>query len=267
MNKKQLFQTNEKLFSLLDTNKKEIEILNKKLNELNTLLKAKDFEIEELKKQNGIKKELHPNSVHFENSDLKPNLKNTFNDFESEDTFADIKDIKENIEDIKDIKDILTENIQTEQVTDLKEEVKSEIYETNKQDETDKTEEPIENNNTNTFSANNDTFKKIEKLSDSAISLKSCSLLPEKYVAETISKVSYKAALIYNELKTDSNISKEYANELLTLTLGKIELFKSSAYELLNQNLNPESLSENLKALEAETVNFLSDIHLKINNL
>lgn len=267
MNKKQLFQTNEKLFSLLDTNKKEIEILNKKLNELNTLLKAKDFEIEELKKQNGIKKELQPNSVHFENSDLKPNFKNTFNDFESEDTFADIKDIKENIEDIKDIKDILTENIQTEQVTNLKEEVKSEIYETNKQDKTDKTEEPIKNNNTNTFSANNDTFKKIEKLSDSAISLESCSLLPEKYVAETISKVSYKAALIYNELKTDSNISKEYANELLTLTLGKIELFKSSAYELLNQNLNPESLSENLKVLEAETVNFLSDIHLKINNL
>ena len=82
-----------------------------------------------------------------------------------------------------------------------------------------------------------------------------------KYAAKAISNISLKAAMLSNQLATSGNSN---AKDLLTLTLGRSEVFKQKVFEITKSGVNLDSAKASINLLEAETIEYFEQLKAQL---
>lgn len=83
----------------------------------------------------------------------------------------------------------------------------------------------------------------------------------EKYAAKAISNISLKTAMLSN-LFADSK--SENAKDLLTLTLGRAEIFKQKVFEASKNSINFDNAKASINLLEAEVLEYFEGLKAQL---
>ena len=226
MRKKTLLTKNEELLTALNESKFKNEALKKRIDELNIVLGAKDFEICELKKQ--------IESLNAKISDLAFNKEVTENQenkveelvIKAEDNLADIE--KEE----KAFNNSESTNYEEDNTGESKEDIKN----------SEEIKEPL----------NKQVLLSSDDIDNEIMS----------FAAKAISRISIKTASLSNLFAESKNPN---AKDLLTLTLGKAEVFKQKVFEITKNNLDFEVAKASLNLLEAEIIEYYEQLKAQLN--
>lgn len=82
-----------------------------------------------------------------------------------------------------------------------------------------------------------------------------------KYAAKAISNISLKAAMLSNTLATSGN---KNAKDLLTLTLGRSEVFKQRVFEATKEGADIDAVKAAINLLEAETIEYFEQLRAQL---
>ena len=106
--------------------------------------------------------------------------------------------------------------------------------------------------------------EKAEEKSESAVKhIKVESIEDEisKYAAKSISNISLKAAILSNTLALSQNPN---AKDLLTLTLGRSEVFKQKVFEVTKSAISLDTAKASINLLEAETIEYFEQLKAQL---
>ncbi len=227
MRKKTLLTKNEELLTALNESKFNNEALKKRIDELNIVLGAKDFEICELKKE-------------IENLNAKAAVNISNNE-----AVADIKNEEKEIS-LNKTEDLFDNEQNAEKILSVSE------FKNNKEENTAETQEVL-----NSSEEIKEPLNKQVLLSSNDIDNEIMS-----FAAKAISRISIKTASLSN-LFTDSK--NPNAKDLLTLTLGKAEVFKQKVFEITKNNLDFEVAKASVNLLEAEIIEYYEQLKAQLN--
>ena len=82
-----------------------------------------------------------------------------------------------------------------------------------------------------------------------------------KYAAKAISNISLKAAMLSNTLAISGN---KNAKDLLTLTLGRSEVFKQRVFEATKEGADIDAVKAAINLLEAETLEYFEQLKAQL---
>jgi len=82
-----------------------------------------------------------------------------------------------------------------------------------------------------------------------------------KYAAKAISNISLKAAMLSNQLATCGSPN---AKDLLTLTLGRSEVFKQKVFEITKSGVSFDAAKASINLLEAETIEYFEQLKAQL---
>ena len=103
-----------------------------------------------------------------------------------------------------------------------------------------------------------------EEIKESAVKyIKADSLKDDisKYGAKAISNISLKAAMLSNTLALSQN---ENSKDLLTLTLGRSEVFKQKVFEVTKSAVSFDTAKASINLLEAETIEYFEQLKAQL---
>ena len=82
-----------------------------------------------------------------------------------------------------------------------------------------------------------------------------------KYAAKSISNISLKAAMLSNTLALSQSPN---AKDLLTLTLGRSEVFKQKVFEVTKSAVSYDTAKASINLLEAETIEYFEQLKAQL---
>lgn len=82
-----------------------------------------------------------------------------------------------------------------------------------------------------------------------------------KYAAKAISNISLRAAMLSNLLAESGSANSK---DLLTLTLGRSEVFKQKVFEASKQGANLDTAKATINLLEAETLEYFEQLKAQL---
>lgn len=82
-----------------------------------------------------------------------------------------------------------------------------------------------------------------------------------KYAAKSISNISLKAAILSNTLALSQSPN---AKDLLTLTLGRSEVFKQKVFEVTKSAVSYDTAKASINLLEAETIEYFEQLKAQL---
>jgi len=82
-----------------------------------------------------------------------------------------------------------------------------------------------------------------------------------KYAAKAISNISLKAAMLSNTLALSQNPNSK---DLLTLTLGRSEVFKQKVFEVTKTAISFDTAKASINLLEAETIEYFEQLKAQL---
>lgn len=226
MRKKTLLTKNEELLTALNESKFKNEALKKRIDELNIVLGAKDFEICELKKQiESLNAKISDSAF---NKEVTENQENKVEELviKAEDNLADIE--KEE----KAFNNSESTNYEEDNTGESKEDIKN----------SEEIKEPL----------NKQVLLSSDDIDNEIMS----------FAAKAISRISIKTASLSNLFAESKNPN---AKDLLTLTLGKAEVFKQKVFEITKNNLDFEVAKASLNLLEAEIIEYYEQLKAQLN--
>lgn len=226
MRKKTLLTKNEELLTALNESKFKNEALKKRIDELNIVLGAKDFEICELKKQiESLNAKISDSAF---NKEVTENQENKVEELviKAEDNLADIE--KEE----KAFNNSESTNYEEDNTGEAKEDIKN----------SEEIKEPL----------NKQVLLSSDDIDNEIMS----------FAAKAISRITIKTASLSNLFAESKNPN---AKDLLTLTLGKAEVFKQKVFEITKNNLDFEVAKASLNLLEAETIEYYEQLKAQLN--
>ena len=226
MRKKTLLTKNEELLTALNESKFKNEALKKRIDELNIVLGAKDFEICELKKQiESLNAKISDSAF---NKEVTENQENKVEELviKAEDNLADIE--KEE----KAFNNSESTNYEEDNTGEAKEDIKN----------SEEIKEPL----------NKQVLLSSDDIDNEIMS----------FAAKAISRISIKTASLSNLFAESKNPN---AKDLLTLTLGKAEVFKQKVFEITKNNLDFEVAKASLNLLEAEIIEYYEQLKAQLN--
>ena len=226
MRKKTLLTKNEELLTALNESKFKNEALKKRIDELNIVIGAKDFEICELKKQiESLNAKISDSAF---NKEVTENQENKVEELviKAEDNLADIE--KEE----KAFNNSESTNYEEDNTGESKEDIKN----------SEEIKEPL----------NKQVLLSSDDIDNEIMS----------FAAKAISRISIKTASLSNLFAESKNPN---AKDLLTLTLGKAEVFKQKVFEITKNNLDFEVAKASLNLLEAETIEYYEQLKAQLN--
>ena len=226
MRKKTLLTKNEELLTALNESKFKNEALKKRIDELNIVLGAKDFEICELKKEiESLNAKISDSAF---NKEVTENQENKVEELviKAEDNLADIE--KEE----KAFNNSESTNYEEDNTGEAKEDIKN----------SEEIKEPL----------NKQVLLSSDDIDNEIMS----------FAAKAISRISIKTASLSNLFAESKNPN---AKDLLTLTLGKAEVFKQKVFEITKNNLDFEVAKASLNLLEAEIIEYYEQLKAQLN--
>ena len=226
MRKKTLLTKNEELLTALNESKFKNEALKKRIDELNIVLGAKDFEICELKKQiESLNAKISDSAF---NKEVTENQENKVEELviKAEDNLADIE--KEE----KAFNNSESTNYEEDNTGEAKEDIKN----------SEEIKEPL----------NKQVLLSSDDIDNEIMS----------FAAKAISRITIKTASLSNLFAESKNPN---AKDLLTLTLGKAEVFKQKVFEITKNNLDFEVAKASLNLLEAEIIEYYEQLKAQLN--
>ena len=226
MRKKTLLTKNEELLTALNESKFKNEALKKRIDELNIVLGAKDFEICELKKQiESLNAKISDSAF---NKEVTENQENKVEELviKAEDNLADIE--KEE----KAFNNSESTNYEEDNTGEAKEDIKN----------SEEIKEPL----------NKQVLLSSDDIDNEIMS----------FAAKAISRITIKTASLSNLFAESKNPN---AKDLLTLTLGKAEVFKQKVFEITKNNLEFEVAKASLNLLEAEIIEYYEQLKAQLN--
>ena len=226
MRKKTLLTKNEELLTALNESKFKNEALKKRIDELNIVLGAKDFEICELKKQiESLNAKISDSAF---NKEVTENQENKVEELviKAEDNLADIE--KEE----KAFNNSESTNYEEDNTGESKEDIKN----------SEEIKEPL----------NKQVLLSSDDIDNEIMS----------FAAKAISRITIKTASLSNLFAESKNPN---AKDLLTLTLGKAEVFKQKVFEITKNNLEFEVAKASLNLLEAEIIEYYEQLKAQLN--
>ena len=226
MRKKTLLTKNEELLTALNESKFKNEALKKRIDELNIVLGAKDFEICELKKQiESLNAKISDSAF---NKEVTENQENKVEELviKAEDNLADIE--KEE----KAFNNSESTNYEEDNTGESKEDIKN----------SEEIKEPL----------NKQVLLSSDDIDNEIMS----------FAAKAISRITIKTASLSNLFAESKNPN---AKDLLTLTLGKAEVFKQKVFEITKNNLDFEVAKASLNLLEAEIIEYYEQLKAQLN--
>ena len=226
MRKKTLLTKNEELLTALNESKFKNEALKKRIDELNIVLGAKDFEICELKKEiESLNAKISDSAF---NKEVTENQENKVEELviKAEDNLADIE--KEE----KAFNNSESTNYEEDNTGESKEDIKN----------SEEIKEPL----------NKQVLLSSDDIDNEIMS----------FAAKSISRISIKTASLSNLFAESKNPN---AKDLLTLTLGKAEVFKQKVFEITKNNLEFEVAKASLNLLEAEIIEYYEQLKAQLN--
>ena len=226
MRKKTLLTKNEELLTALNESKFKNEALKKRIDELNIVLGAKDFEICELKKQiESLNAKISDSAF---NKEVTENQENKVEELviKAEDNLADIE--KEE----KAFNNSESTNYEEDNTGESKEDIKN----------SEEIKEPL----------NKQVLLSSDDIDNEIMS----------FAAKAISRITIKTASLSNLFAESKNPN---AKDLLTLTLGKAEVFKQKVFEITKNNLEIEVAKATLNLLEAEIIEYYEQLKAQLN--
>lgn len=226
MRKKTLLTKNEELLTALNESKFKNEALKKRIDELNIVIGAKDFEICELKKEiESLNAKISDSAF---NKEVTENQENKVEELviKAEDNLADIE--KEE----KAFNNSESTNYEEDNTGEAKEDIKN----------SEEIKEPL----------NKQVLLSSDDIDNEIMS----------FAAKAISRISIKTASLSNLFAESKNPN---AKDLLTLTLGKAEVFKQKVFEITKNNLDFEVAKASLNLLEAEIIEYYEQLKAQLN--